>query len=187
MLPENAAYSFIGFVDSGNLQDIGVEPPVPIHASAPEGQGVKTQRDEREIEREVQRRVEAELAARELASLRREKEEWLRKAEIEKEAAVARALAQANPFNKQRCDIEEEPVKTKAPIKFKDAVGRKFCFPFHIAATWNGVEELIRQAFLHVDILGPHVNEGHYDLICANGGLSGEIILPQVWETLVEP
>lgn len=137
MLPENAAYSFIGFVDSGNLQDIGVEPPVPIHASAPEGQGVKTQRDEREIEREVQRRVEAELAARELASLRREKEEWLRKAEIEKEAAVARALAQANPFNKQRCDIEEEPVKTKAPIKFKDAVGRKFCFPFHIAATWN--------------------------------------------------
>ena len=45
------------------------------------------------------------------------------------------------------------------------------------------MEELIRQAFLHVDVLGPHVQEGHYDLI----GPNGELILPQVWETTVEP
>ena len=51
----------------------------------------------------------------------------------------------------------------------------------------KGVEELIKQAFLHVDVLGPHVNEGHYDLICSSGDLSGQIILPQVWETMVEP
>ena len=42
---------------------------------------------------------------------------------------------------------------------------------------------MIRQAFLHVDIIGPHVAEGHYDLI----GPNGEIILPQVWETMIEP
>jgi hypothetical protein len=24
----------------------------------------------------------------------------------------------------------------KAPIKFKDAIGRKFSFPFHLCATW---------------------------------------------------
>ncbi len=45
------------------------------------------------------------------------------------------------------------------------------------------MEELIKQAFLHVDVIGPHVAEGHYDLV----GPNGEIILPQVWETMVEP
>ena len=45
------------------------------------------------------------------------------------------------------------------------------------------MEELIRQAFLHVDVIGPLVAEGHYDLI----GPNGEIILPQVWETMIEP
>ncbi|CAG8980083.1 hypothetical protein HYALB_00013485 [Hymenoscyphus albidus] len=46
-----------------------------------------------------------------------------------------------------------------------------------------GMEELINQAFLHMEVIGPHVLEGHYDLI----GPSGEIILPQVWERTVEP
>jgi hypothetical protein len=45
------------------------------------------------------------------------------------------------------------------------------------------MEELIRQAFVHVENLGPHVIEGHYDLI----GPNGEIILPRVWETTIEP
>lgn len=45
------------------------------------------------------------------------------------------------------------------------------------------MEELIKQAFLHVDLIGPHVAQGHYDLV----GPNGEIILPQVWETMVEP
>jgi hypothetical protein len=45
------------------------------------------------------------------------------------------------------------------------------------------MEELIKQAFLQVDVLGPHVQEGHYDLT----GPNGEIILPSVWEKVVEP
>jgi hypothetical protein len=45
------------------------------------------------------------------------------------------------------------------------------------------MEELIRQAFMHVDVIGPHVAEGHYDLV----GPNGEIILPQVWATMIEP
>jgi hypothetical protein len=45
------------------------------------------------------------------------------------------------------------------------------------------MEELIKQAFLHVEVIGPHVADGHYDLI----GPNGEIILPQVWETMIEP
>jgi hypothetical protein len=45
------------------------------------------------------------------------------------------------------------------------------------------MEELIKQAFLHVDVIGPHVQAGHYDLI----GPNGEIILPQVWDKVIEP
>jgi hypothetical protein len=37
----------------------------------------------------------------------------------------------------------------------------------------QGIEELIRQAFAHVDVIGIHVADGHYDLI----GPNGEIIL----------
>jgi hypothetical protein len=47
----------------------------------------------------------------------------------------------------------------------------------------QGMEELIKQAFLHVEIIGPHVHQGHYDLV----GPDGEIILPQVWETMIQP
>lgn len=45
------------------------------------------------------------------------------------------------------------------------------------------MEELIKQVFLHLDIIGPEVLAGHYDLI----GPSGETILPQLWEKVIEP
>lgn len=45
------------------------------------------------------------------------------------------------------------------------------------------MEELIKQAFLHVEVIGPRVQEGQYDLV----GPDGEIILPRVWETIVQP
>ena len=45
------------------------------------------------------------------------------------------------------------------------------------------MQELIRQAFLHIEVIGQHVASGHYDLI----GPTGEIILPQVWEMIIEP
>lgn len=45
------------------------------------------------------------------------------------------------------------------------------------------MEALIQQAFLHVDVIGRHVHEGHYDLV----GPDGEIILPQVYESMVQP
>lgn len=45
------------------------------------------------------------------------------------------------------------------------------------------MHELLKHAFLHVDILGPHVRDGHFDLV----GPTGDIILPVLWDTLVEP
>ncbi|EED21760.1 conserved hypothetical protein [Talaromyces stipitatus ATCC 10500] len=100
-------------------------------------------------------------------------------------AAAAAAAAEATKVAEEaaKAAAKKPPPEKKKPIKFKDAVGRKFNFPFHLCATWQGMEELIRQAFLHVDVIGPHVAEGHYDLV----GPSGDIILPQVWETVIEP
>lgn len=45
------------------------------------------------------------------------------------------------------------------------------------------MERLIHQAFKHVDVIGPHVLDGHYDL----HGPNGEIILPSVWEQTIQP
>ena len=45
------------------------------------------------------------------------------------------------------------------------------------------MEELIKQAFLHVDVIGPQVMNGAYDIVMDDGG----IILPQAWETTIEP
>lgn len=45
------------------------------------------------------------------------------------------------------------------------------------------MEGLIKQALMHADVIGPHVQEGHYDLI----GPNGEIILPAVWDKVIEP
>jgi hypothetical protein len=45
------------------------------------------------------------------------------------------------------------------------------------------MKALIDQAFLHVDVIGNHVNEGHYDLL----NEEGKIILPEVFETMVKP
>jgi hypothetical protein len=70
-----------------------------------------------------------------------------------------------------------------APIKFKDAVGRTFTFPWHTCKTWKCVQSLINEAFLHVDILGQHVHQGHYDLVDPDGS----IILPQLWESTIRP
>lgn len=45
------------------------------------------------------------------------------------------------------------------------------------------MEDLIKQAFVHVDVIGAHVQEGHYDLM----GPDGEIILPMIWDKTIQP
>ena len=79
--------------------------------------------------------------------------------------------------------VDGDSDTSKSPIKFKDAVGRKFSFPWTLVKTWKGMEELINHAFLHVDVIGEDVRQGRYDLL----GPDREMILPQVWEYLVQP
>ncbi|KAI0898997.1 hypothetical protein F4806DRAFT_506843 [Annulohypoxylon nitens] len=114
------------------------------------------------------------------------------KAEAERKAAKdAEWRQQVEKLIRTQADIDAqkrlEDSRIKAEnssfIRFKDAVGRQFNFPFEACRTWQGIEELIKQAFLHVDVIGPHVMAGHYDLV----GPSGEIVLPQLWARVIEP
>lgn len=112
------------------------------------------------------------------------------KAKEESDKKLAEAQAAKDEAEKKKKELEEEiqknkpnPDSSKEPIKFKDAVHRKFSFPWGICKTWKGTEGLIKQAFAHIDVLGDHVHQGHYDLL----GPDGEIILPQVWDTTVQP
>ena len=112
------------------------------------------------------------------------------KAKEDHEKKLKEAQTAKEEAEKKQKELEDAAEKSKPapdtlkePIKFKDAVGRKFSFPFHLCKTWKGMEGLIKQAFLHVDVIGEHVHQGHYDLT----GPDGEIILPQVWDTMIQP
>lgn len=78
---------------------------------------------------------------------------------------------------KMMAELEQKKSTNIRILRFKDAVGRFFRFPFESCKTWPGIESLVKQAFAHVEVIGPHVDEGHYDLI----GPTGDIIMPSVW------
>ncbi|THY03991.1 hypothetical protein D6D01_10155, partial [Aureobasidium pullulans] len=110
------------------------------------------------------------------------------KAAHEELLVKAKAAADAAEAAKKAAEAERDankpgPDADKAPIKFTDAVGRKFTLPWHLVKTWKGMEGLIKQALVHIEHIGPHVADGHYHLL----GPNNEIILPQVWEAVVQP
>ncbi|THY76049.1 hypothetical protein D6C94_03556 [Aureobasidium pullulans] len=113
------------------------------------------------------------------------------KAENEKAIAEARAaheksLAEAKAAKKAaeaERDASNRGDGDKAPIKFTDAVDRSFTFPWHMVNTWEGMTTLIKQAFVNIEYLGPHVANGNYHLL----GPNDEIILPQVWSWVLQP
>lgn len=166
--------------------------------------------------------AEAEQAA--AAAKQQAHDEFVLKAAEEKKKAEEAAAA-AEQAKKDAEDLkqkileegkkaaEEEAKKEtgddKEPIKFKDAVGRKYSFPWRLASKWRvcisvtllvthqslpfvftsslttlqTMEGLINQAFVHIDSVGPHVLEGHYDL----EGPEGELILKEIWDSTVQP
>lgn len=68
-----------------------------------------------------------------VAKAEAEQKETIEKAEKEAKEAVAKAEKDA----KEAVDKALAPKDDKKkPIRFKDAVGRKFSFPFHLCATW---------------------------------------------------
>jgi len=77
------------------------------------------------------------------------------------------------------------------PIHLTDAIGRKFCFPFHMCTKWADMHKLICECFEIItdpkfDMVLKHASEGHYDIIQT---LTDEVILPSplVWKPIIKP
>jgi chemotaxis protein histidine kinase CheA len=160
---------------------------------------------EAEKAREAAEKAAAELRAAQEKKKKEEIADASKKAKEEAEAkakeAAEKTKAEADKkleevtkakeeSEKKKKELEETikknapaPDATKAPIRFKDAVGRKFSFPWARCKTWKDMQALIDQAFQQMDDVSEHVRAGHYDLT----GPDGEIILPQVWDTMVQP
>ncbi|RYC58064.1 hypothetical protein CHU98_g8144 [Xylaria longipes] len=150
-----------------------------------------------QAEREIRRRIEAEKRAYEEArAAEKLREELQQKAEAEKrerQEAEERVLEDARKqveeaeykekIHQWAAERAEKDLENQRQIHFKDALGRKFTIPFSQGCTWQGMKELIEAAFLHVEVIGSEVREGHYDLV----GPDGTIILPQTWEEIIQP
>ncbi|KAK7750881.1 hypothetical protein SLS62_007144 [Diatrype stigma] len=64
----------------------------------------------------------------------------------------------------------------KLPIRFKDAYGKHYVFPWERARTWDGMKGFIDSCFSHVDVNRPRVIAGQYDLLTSgpfSTGLEG--------------
>ncbi|KAM5378828.1 hypothetical protein ACJZ2D_004301 [Fusarium nematophilum] len=113
---------------------------------------------------EAEETVEA-AEAETVAKLQEEKRKTVKAVEAGRKAAEE-TIQRIREAEEARLK-EAKKLLDKLPIRFKDA----------------GMEDLIKQAFAQVDVLGPHVMDGHYDL----WGPDGEIILPAVWEKVIRP
>jgi hypothetical protein len=117
-----------------------------------------------------------------------------------KEAEAAAAAAKAEAEEAEKKAAAAAPPEKRAPVRFKDAIGRSYNFPWERccrwrvselrgnewrtgADNWQDMEGLIIQAFAHIENLAEHVMNGRYDLI----GPDKEIIMPNYWESTVEP
>ena len=130
----------------------------------------KTEAEKKAAEEADKPKEESDKKQKEAEEKQKEAEDVATKAKKEAEEAKKAAEAAA-------------PTEKKAPIRFHDAVGRKFNFPFEICSRWRGMEVLINQAFQHVEKIGEHVQQGHYDLV----GPGGEVILKSVRDAVIEP
>lgn len=72
------------------------------------------------------------------------------------------------------------------PIKFVDAVGRTFSFPWHLCKSWKGMEELIKQACSTINGIGGYVDQGYYNLSEPDGDII-DILTPGSWEQMIHP
>ena len=155
-------------------------------AEAAEAQAAKAASDKKIAEEAAAAaKTEAEKKAAEEAAKAKEESEKKQKEADEKlkeaEEAAKKATAEAEDAKKAAEALK--PKEKKAPIRFHDAVGRKFNFPFEICCRWRGMETLINQAFQHVEVVGGWIQAGNYDLV----GPTGEIILPSLWDAIIEP
>jgi hypothetical protein len=107
-------------------------------------------------------RIKAEAenkAAEEAVKAKKAAEEGAAKAAAEAAAAAteaanaAAAEAVAAATAAATAAARKAPLEKKKPIKFKDAVGRKFSFPFHLCNTWQVCHMLLFSSSLELTTL----------------------------------
>jgi hypothetical protein len=100
-------------------------------AEAKAAEDVAKAREEAATKAAADARAEAEAKATvDLAKAKEEAEKHAKEASEAADAAMKKAVAEAAEA------ASKPPAEKKKPIKFKDAVGRKFSFPFHLCCTW---------------------------------------------------
>lgn len=93
---------------------------------------IKAERDAKMavVKAEADAKAEAQKAIEEAEA---QAAEEIEKAKTAAKEAVAKAQKEAELMIEKSLALNDD---RKKPIKFKDAVGRKFRFPFHLCATW---------------------------------------------------
>lgn len=94
-----------------------------------EASAAKAKADAEEASAKAKAEAEANTAKAKAAA-----EEAIAKAKAEGDEALAKAKADAEAA---AAAAAKPPPEKKKPLKFKDAVGRKYSFPFHLCSTWN--------------------------------------------------
>ncbi|KAF6837845.1 hypothetical protein CMUS01_04880 [Colletotrichum musicola] len=69
-------------------------------------------------------------------------------------------------------------------LHLKDAVGRKFSFPFRLVESWEGMSQMIGEAFLNTGFLNDAVQQGLYTLYILEGKRPGAV-RPEDWSDTI--
>jgi hypothetical protein len=138
LLPSNSAYSFAGFVQSDNLVrrllEDGPQAEQDVKSASLPGDAGN---DHRTVDTRGRRSSDGVASKVDVALARSALD------------IIKNGLSQA--LGSQAENRKAAPEKSEAGIKFKDAVGRKFTFPFSLAKTWE-VSFLTSPTLMHVTI-----------------------------------
>ena len=128
---------------------------------------------------------------------------------LELELRFERAKEQIRQETLDSLKAHQDREAESKPLTLKDCLGRRFSLPMQACRSWQvsaqssrimgicyehdnrmlnnrhqqTMRSLITSSFLHTDALSPQIAQGSYDLL----GPSGDIILPEVWESMVQP
>ncbi|KAL6714174.1 hypothetical protein ACLMJK_008668 [Lecanora helva] len=86
-------------------------------------------------------------------------------------------------LSKQQATAANKAEQNSRPIILQDCLERRFVFPLEMCRTWFDLEGLIRRRFTPHDPVGLKVFKKEYDILSP----TGEIILPETWELLLQP
>ncbi|KAF6830651.1 hypothetical protein CPLU01_07234, partial [Colletotrichum plurivorum] len=89
----------------------------------------------------------------------------------------------------QALEAESEGEGQESPktslLHFKDTFGRKFSCPFFVVKSWEGMSQMIKEAYRHSGII-EYIQKGAYDLFVYEGKRPG-LVHPKNWSRTISP